>query len=66
MHSIASLEPIVIGCWKCWKHNNWKGTMEDICNVTDVVDDSNLEEEMMDDEEWSQHMSHKYDCSLVW
>lgn len=62
---IASIEPAVIGCWKCWKYKNWERNMKHVLNMTGVIDDSDLEEEMMEDDEWYQHMSNECGCSPV-
>lgn len=64
MHRIlACIEPVEIGCWKCWKYNNWeRGDDWDYGCFPENEDDSDLEEDMMDDDEWFQHMSNACDC----
>ncbi|KAE9969862.1 hypothetical protein BLS_003265 [Venturia inaequalis] len=62
---VSSIEPVAIGCWKCWKYNNWKGTMQDAAGIEEP-DESDLEEEVMEDDEWYQHMTDDCDCPILW
>lgn len=51
------------GVLKCWKYNNWgRGDDWDYGCFPENADDSGLEEEMMDDDEWFQHMLNACDC----